>query len=47
MIIFGFISIVLTHALISRGSNNGQPVTCGRNEVTQFGKEHRMSRKAA
>ena len=47
MIIFGFISIVLTHALVSRGSNNGQPVTCGRNEVTQFGKKHRMSRKAA
>ena len=47
MIIFGFISIVLTHALISRGSNNGQLVTCGRNEVTQFGKKYRMSRKAA
>lgn len=47
MVIFGFISIGLTHALTSRGSDNGQQVTCGRNKVIQFGKKHRMSRKVA
>ena len=46
-VIFGFINIVLTHALTSRGSDNGQQITCGRNKVTQVGKKHRMSRKAA
>lgn len=47
IIIFGFISIILTHALTSRGSDSGQQVTCNRNQVTQFGKEYRMSRKKA
>lgn len=28
IIIFGFISIVLTHVLTSRGRDNGQQVTC-------------------
>lgn len=47
IIIFGFINIVLTHTLTSRGRDNGQQVICNRNEVTQFGKKHRMSRKEA
>lgn len=45
IIIVGFISIVLIHALNSRGSDSGQQVTCNRNKVTQCGKKHRMSRK--
>lgn len=47
ILIFGVISIVLTYALSSRERDNGQQATCNRNEVTQFGKTHRMSRKEA